>query len=121
MRLLADMHISPRTVLHLRGAGHDVVRVNEVLRPTAPDEELIVFAISDDRAILTQDLDFSRLVGTSGQVRPSVISLRLKSSRVDHVNAILGRVLPTLEVAVGAGAIVTVEDDRVRQRSLPVK
>ena len=121
MRLLADMHISPRTVLHLRGSGHDVVRVNEVLRPTAADEEIVAHAISDGRTILTQDLDFSRLVGVSGLVRPSVISLRLSSSRVEYVNSLLDRVLPGLEEAVQAGAMVTVEDDKIRQRLLPVK
>jgi len=30
MRLLADIHISPRTVRFLRSVGHDVVRVDEV-------------------------------------------------------------------------------------------
>jgi Domain of unknown function (DUF5615) len=31
MRLLADMHISPRTVAFLRSLGHDVLRVPELL------------------------------------------------------------------------------------------
>lgn len=58
------------------------MRVNEVLPPTAPDEEIIAFAISEMRTILTQDLDFSRLVGASGKIRPSVISLRLCPLRI---------------------------------------
>jgi predicted nuclease of predicted toxin-antitoxin system len=80
----------------------------------------LAFAISDNRTILTQDLDFSRLVAVSGQARPSVVSLRLRSSRVDHVHTVLDRVLPSLTDAVEAGVIVTVEEDRIRQRSLPV-
>ena len=120
MRLLADMHISPRTVLHLRRGGHEVVRVDEVLSPTASDEEILAFAAADNRVVLTQDLDFSRLVAASARTSPSVISLRLASSRLEHVHAVLGRALPTLEQAVVDGALVTVEDARIRRRSLPV-
>jgi hypothetical protein len=35
MRILADVHISPRTVQRLRDLGHDVVRVGESLPTTA--------------------------------------------------------------------------------------
>ena len=39
MKLLADVHISPRTVRFLRDLGHDVVRSDEVLPANAADEE----------------------------------------------------------------------------------
>ena len=53
MRLLADMHISPRTVEFLRRLGHDVVRVNEILPPQTPDEMIVSRADEDDRIVLT--------------------------------------------------------------------
>ena len=59
MRLLADMHISPRTVEFLRSLGHDVVRVNEILPATASDETIVARAADEGRAVLTQDLDLS--------------------------------------------------------------
>ena len=120
MRLLADMHISPRTVAHLRATGHDVVRVDALLPPTAADEDVLGRAISEKRVVLTQDLDFSRLVVASGRTQPSIISLWLTSSRIEHVNAVLDRVLPSLEHLFDEGAIVSIEDDRVRKRTLPV-
>ena len=120
MRLLADMHISPSTVAHLRANGHEAVRVNEVLKATASDEEVLAFAAADNRVVRTQDLDFSRLVAVSGAKKPSVISLRLKSSRIENVHAILDRVLPNLELIVAEGAILSVEDGRIRRRRLPV-
>jgi hypothetical protein len=49
-----------------------------------------------------------------------LISLRLSSSRIEFVNAILERVLPLVERDVAAGAIVTVEDSRIRMRRLPI-
>jgi len=49
-----------------------------------------------------------------------VISLRLASSRVEKVNALLQVVLPGLEPDVRAGAIITVDEHRVRRRALPI-
>ena len=79
MRLLADMHIAPRTVAFLRSLGHDVVRVDALLAPTATDEDVVTTAAREGRCVLTQDLDFSAIVALSRRVAPSVISLRLSS------------------------------------------
>jgi uncharacterized protein DUF5615 len=57
----------------------DVVRVDEVLPPTASDEAIVTAAIRDGRHIITQDPDFSAIVALSGRIGPSVISLRLSS------------------------------------------
>lgn len=80
MKLLADLHISPRTVEHLRSLGHDVIRVSERMPATATDLEIVQFAEREGRALLTQDLDFSAIVALSGRRWPSIVSLRLSSS-----------------------------------------
>lgn len=121
MRFVADMHIAPRTATFLRTLGHDVVRVDELLLPTATDDTIVAAATRDGRCILTQDLDFSAIVALSGRTVPSVISLRLSSSRVERVNAVLQEVLPGVEKDLLDGAIVTVQDGRVRVRRLPVE
>lgn len=121
MRALADMHIAPRTVTFLRSLGHDVVRVDELLVPTATDEAIVAAAAREGRCVLTQDLDFSAIVALSGRTVPSVVSLRLSSSRVERVNAVLQEVLPGMEKDLLDGAIVTVQDGRVRVRRLPVE
>jgi predicted nuclease of predicted toxin-antitoxin system len=120
MRLLADLHISPRTVKFLRSLGHDVVRVDDILPSTAPDEVIVARAIEERRTVLTQDLDFSAIIALAGKNVPSLISLRLSSSRVEHVNTVLQDVLPTVESDITEGAIVTVEDARIRSRRLPI-
>lgn len=81
MKILADMHISPVTVQFLRDLGHDVVRVNEILPPDTSDKIIVETAIKNKQAILTQDLDFSEIITFSGITCPSLISLRLSSSR----------------------------------------
>ena len=121
MRLLADLHISPQTVEFLKSLGHDVFRVNDVLPVNADDELIIEQARRDSRVILTQDLDFSRLIAVGGQSTPSLISLRLKSSRIEYVNSLLSRVLSDLEAEGVDAAIITIDDSTIRRRSLPIQ
>jgi predicted nuclease of predicted toxin-antitoxin system len=77
VKLLADLHIAPRTVVFLRAKGHDVVRAGDVLSATASDVQLVALAQAEQRTVLTQDLDFSAIVALSGESSPSIISLRL--------------------------------------------
>ena len=85
MRLLADLHIAPRTVEFLRTLGHDVLRVTDLLPATASDEAIVERAEQDGRTILTQDLDFTSIIALSGRATPSLISLRLGSAKVESV------------------------------------
>jgi predicted nuclease of predicted toxin-antitoxin system len=121
VRLLADLHISPRTVVFLRALGHDVVRADEILPRTASDEEIVTAARDSSRSILTQDLDFSAIIALSGVSVPSIVTLRLATSRVEHVNGVLSRVLPQIEEDLVRGAAVTVEDGSIRRRMLPIE
>ena len=88
--------------------------------PTASDHEIVAEAVRDHRVILTQDLDFTAIVALSGLNVPSVISLRLSSSRVESVNDRLREILPVIEGDVDHGAIVAVGGSRIRTRQLPI-
>ena len=120
MRLIADVHISPRTVRFLESLGNDIIPVQSVLPPNASDLDITATAAAQDRAVLTQDLDFSRILATTGAASPSIVSLRLSDARVDSVNRRLQHVLPVLEEDVANGVIATVGDNRVRTRRLPL-
>ena len=120
MRLLADLHIAPRTVQFLRSLGHDVLRVTDFLPATASDESIVERAAQDQRIILTQDLDMTAIIALSRRQYPSLVTLRLSSVRIEFVNAILQRTLPALEHDLQQGALVTIEDSRIRLRHLPL-
>jgi predicted nuclease of predicted toxin-antitoxin system len=114
------MHVSPLTVSYVQNLGHDIVRVNDVLPPSAHDEAIIDSALAPERADLTQDLDFSALTALSGRRRPSIITLRLSTARVESVNETLKRALPLLETPVEQGSLITVGDNTIRVRLLPL-
>jgi len=121
MRFLADMPISPRTVSYLRDMGYEVVRADELGMERARDEQLLQHAAQQDMVIITMDLDFGGLLLLSGKAKPSVITFRLRNPEVERINDILRDMLPRLTEELGRGAIVTIEEERVRVRRLPIK
>lgn len=120
MKLLANLHIAPRTVAFLCEQGHDVLRIDAVLPCDSPDEEIVREAMRLERIILTQDLDYSDIIALSGETRPSLVTLRLSSSRIENVNTVLARALPGVEADLLRGAIVTIQDRAIRVRLLPI-
>ena len=68
VRILANMNISPLTVSALREVGWDIIRVSQVLPSNASDREILEFARSQERVVVTQDLDFSSLIALGGSI-----------------------------------------------------
>ena len=121
IRLLADVHISPKTVGDLQKQGYEIMRSSEVLPANAPDINILEFARIENWVVLTQDLDFSMLVALSKYSQPSLITLRLSSAKPDIVTQKLLDVLPKIEEALQEGSAITVQDESIRIRKLPVR
>jgi predicted nuclease of predicted toxin-antitoxin system len=119
LRYLADQNISPLTVSLLADRGFDIRRVSDILPVDAADAHILDVARRDGFTIITQDLDFSSLIASRGETRPSLISLRLRNNRPEHIATVLEKLLPATEIDLATGAIVTVEDASVRVRFLP--
>jgi predicted nuclease of predicted toxin-antitoxin system len=120
VRYLADVHISPLTIHALRTKGYEILRVTEFLRPTATDREIINLARRQEAVIITADLDFSALIATSGEARPSVVSLRLAFPTPDRITTVLEQVLPRIQQDLERGVIASVDESSVRIRQLPI-
>ncbi len=121
IRLLADVHISPKTVADLQKQGYEIMRSSEFLPANAPDINILEFARTENWVVLTQDLDFSMLVALSRYSQPSLITLRLSSAKPDIVTQKLLDVLPQIEEALQEGSAITIQDESIRIRKLPVR
>ena len=121
IRLLADVHISPQTVGDLQKQGYEIIRSSDVLPNNAPDINILEFARTEHWVVLTQDLDFSMLVALSRYSQPSLITLRLSSAKPDIVTQKLLDVLPQIEEALQEGSAITIQDENIRIRKLPVR
>lgn len=121
IRLLADLHISPKTVASLQQQGYDIRRISEILPANSPDLDILKLARSTNSIVVTQDLDFSMLVALSGKTQPSLITLRLSEATPDLVTQKLLAILPKIEELLQSGSAVTIKNDLVRIRKLPIR
>jgi len=117
MRLLLDMNLSPAMADWLRGIGHNAVHARELGSGDRPDREIFAHARAEGRVLITFDLDFGDIVAASASaVGPGVLLLRLRSPRQAHMRERVLAALAAASEALDAGAIVLVEDARLRVR-----
>jgi len=120
MKFLADMGISLRVVDWLRQQGHDTVHLRDLGLQRLADAEVFKRAADEGRVILTFDLDFGEILALSGNQIVSVVIFRLRNTTTPFVIQRLEVVLLDASTALAAGAIVIVEDFRIRIRRLPL-
>jgi predicted nuclease of predicted toxin-antitoxin system len=120
VKILADQKVSRKVVDKLRAAGLDVVRVGEALNPRASDVDILAEAERRGAIILSHDQDFSTLLAASGMARPSLVNLRVSYVDADQLSRVIISVLRSTGEDLDAGAVVTVDDTRVRIRRLPI-
>ena len=118
MRLPLDMNLPPAMTSWLSREGHDAVHLRELGLGALPDREVFALAPADDRVVITFDLEFGDLAGAAGGAGPGVVLLRLRSPRQAHLRERVRIAFTMAETAVASGAVVLVEDARIRVRTL---
>ncbi len=121
MRFLVDASMSPVIVQELRDAGHDAVHVGEALRLDALDPAILEHAARDARVIVAADTDFGDLLASLEAAEPSVVLFHRQTGRRPREQAaLLLANLASIEADLRDGAIVVVEERRLRVRTLPI-
>ncbi len=121
MRFLADMGVAIRVVDWLRAKGHDAVHLREEGLHRMPDKDIFEKAAAESRIILTFDLDFGEIVALSQQRTVSVVLFRLRNTYTPHVIDRLRATLTEASEPLESGAVVIVEEGRLRTRRLPIQ
>ena len=121
MRFLIDNALSPQLAELLCQAGHDAVHVRDYNMRDASDEAIFELAQKEHRCLIPADTDFGTLLALRQEISPSVILLRRPSQRrpIEQVQLLLYN-LPAISEAISQGAIISVEETRVRVRKLPI-
>ena len=121
MRLLLDNPLPPSLARHLGAAGHDAVHVGSLGMHAAEDSAILAIAAEQDRIVVTADADFGTLLALRRETRPSVVFVRGVTPRsAGRLTPLLLSALSAASAALAAGAIVVVEDARIRIRRLPI-
>jgi len=122
VKFLLDENQSPRIAEVLAEAGHDVIHVRDIGRRASPDEQVLDAAREADRVVISADTDFGELLAASNAAGPSILLLRRQEQRRAHEIAAL--ILVNLDDVVAdlqSGAVVVIDDERIRIRSLPLQ
>ena len=120
MRFLLDMGVDVRIGTWLREHGHEPIHLRDQGLQRLPNGEIFTKAISENRVILTFDLDFGEIAALARGRKASVVVFRLHNTRTAHVLERLASVLPDCSSILQKGAVVVVEENRHRVRPLPV-
>lgn len=117
---LVDMNLPASLARALTQAGFPAAHVRERGLGAASDETIVDHARDRAEVIITNDLDFGRILAVQGTSTPSVVVLRLRDVRPDRIAQVLAARLPAVSDALMSGAIVLIDDGSVRIRALPV-
>jgi predicted nuclease of predicted toxin-antitoxin system len=119
-RLLVDMNLSTEWIPLLQAAGHEAVHWSEVGDPRAPDTALMQWAVANDYAVFTHDLDFGTMLALSGVNGPSVLQVRCINVLPEAIRTLVLSVLRSYATEMEQGALVVVDERRARVRILPL-
>jgi predicted nuclease of predicted toxin-antitoxin system len=106
----------------MKARNYDALHVRDLGMATASDDAILARAAQDGRVLISRDADFSALLALGALNWPSFVHLRIPSVNRPEQQADL--LIAALEQAVGdleRGAIVTLQDGRLRIRRLPVE
>ncbi|TVS03612.1 MAG: hypothetical protein EA413_10245 [Cyanobium sp. PLM2.Bin73] len=104
----------------LQAAGHGAVHWSEVGDPKAPDRTLMHWAVTNDYALFTHDLDFGTMLALSGADGPSVVQVRCLNVLPEAIGALVLSLLRTHAAEIEQGALVVADERRERVRILPL-
>lgn len=120
MKLLLDQGLPRSAASVLTARGVDSIHVADIGYSNADDSEILLKATEDERVVVTLDSDFHALVALTGEAFPSVIRIRIQGLGSAAVTDLLLALVESYSEQLERGALVTVQDDKVRLRRLPI-
>ena len=120
MILILDENLPPRWRDYLAPFGITAIHWQEIGRIGDRDETILDYACANNAVIITQDLDFTRILALRGAIMPSVIQLRVPCPIPEIIGQALLDVLENHQQKINAGCLISIHHTRHRIRLLPL-
>ena len=122
MRFLVDQNLSSDIAAGLRRLGHEADHVEDIGMSRSSDAEIMARALSTGAVVISADTDFGELLARANAALPSLVLLRRqRGRRASDTVALLAANLAAVAESLTSGAVVVLEDDRLRIRPLPFR
>lgn len=120
MQLLLDQGLPRTAAALLCDAGINTLHVGGIDMATAKDSEILSYAQSEQRIVVTLDSDFHTLLAKDNAASPSVIRIRIEGLKAAAFSELMQTVLSQCEEPLSEGhCAITVQDQKIRVRRLP--
>lgn len=120
MKLILDENLPPSWCDFLAPFGIQATHWRDLGNIGDPDETLFDYACEHDAVIVSQDLDFTRMLALRGTHLPSVIQLRVHCPTPEIIGQALLSVLENHRDQLREGCLITLDLKRHRLRLLPL-
>jgi len=114
MKILLDTCVWRGVLKEIKEAGHDVIWTGDWERDPG-DTEILSFAYNEGRILVTLDKDFGELAILYGHLHRGIV--RLVNLSIEKQANVCEMIIEKYGDELFAGAIITVDADRVRIRS----
>jgi predicted nuclease of predicted toxin-antitoxin system len=114
VKFLLDESVDSRLAIYLAIQAHDVTVIARDYPSALSDQDVLALSRREDRILITNDQDFGELVFREGLAHSGVILFRLRTTRLNEVQARLQYVLT--HHAHRLSEFIVATDERVRVR-----
>lgn len=121
MRIVVDMNLTPQWVAIFAQHGWDAIHWSQIGAPNAPDHLIMQWARDNGHLVFTHDLDFGTMLAATQASGPSVIQVRTQDVTPQHLEPIIVAALRQYEETLAAGALIVVDEAKLRVRILPLR
>jgi len=120
VKLIIDENLPPRWREFIAPFGITAAHWTEIGNSGDPDEAIFEYTSSHEAIIVTQDLDFTRILALRGSHLPSVIQLRVHCPTPEVIGRALLSVLEIHRQQLQDGCLISLDLNRHRLRLLPL-
>lgn len=120
MKLLLDQCLPRSAGQILKRRGFDALHTGDCGLARASDEELLEYAVAENRVIVTMDADFHHLLALRKACAPSVIRVREEGLTAVPLSRLLADVVERCKAELTHGAVVSATTAQVRVHALPI-